>query len=172
MQAPANWPAYERRRSPAPRGSPSIPSAQPPAGGSSSSSYSRYQPSMSAPAMRTPPQPHPLSPARADTPPASAYFTNIPSGSHAHEARPTPDAGAHFAYSTTLRRHAADDHALASTQQVLRDEGAAGLWHKAVDVITGAQQQAQNGYAQAPREETGETASGKFAHYTIEVRLA
>lgn len=44
----------------------------------------------------------PITP-RPDSPPASAYFSGF-SGPH-HEPLATPDAPAHFAYSTTLRRH-------------------------------------------------------------------
>jgi Ca2+-transporting ATPase len=181
------------RRSPAPRDEPTpsvLPTTTNYSATSSSSSYTRYPSSAPASSMRGPPPPHTTATMRPDSPPASAYFHQQqqqqhgpPGGAHTPELRAAPGAGAHFAYSTTLRRHPAEDPlaAIAHGPQVLRDEGPAGLWHKAVDVFGGAGASAASGgqanghghgYAPVPKEEQKDTASARFAHYSVEVSVA
>jgi Ca2+-transporting ATPase len=112
---------------------------------------------------------------RSESPPASAYFPLLSADSNAR-LRPLPDAEAHFAYSTTLRRHQADASTLASTAQAVNAE-ASSLWSRAVGAITGQQQESdygermENGQAviSAQSERNDQTASARFAHYSVEV---
>ncbi|EIN06438.1 Ca-transporting ATPase [Punctularia strigosozonata HHB-11173 SS5] len=119
--------------------------------------------------------------ARSASPPASAYFSNVPLN-HAQEPQPAPDAGAHFAYSTTLRRHHGDelltlDH-LGSVVRDVREEGPSGLWHKVTSAVQG-----RLGYEAVSASENGHTVDGKadpqrstpsalFVHYTIQDTVA
>lgn len=79
---------------------------------------------------------------RPDSPPASAYFSGF-SDPH-HEPTPTPGAQAHFAYSTTLRRHQLDSVLTPDVQQfgslqpfVCRLEEAGGRLKKFIEEAIG-----------------------------------
>jgi P-type Ca2+ transporter type 2C len=116
---------------------------------------------------------HPVQ-ARSESPPASAYFPLLSADSNAR-FRPVPDAEAHFAYSTTLRRHHTD-LTLASTAQAVNAE-ASSLWSKVMGAITGKRKEGDHeermGNGHAIGDTTGEvkrdTASARFAHYSVEV---
>lgn len=112
---------------------------------------------------------------RSESPPASAYFPLLSADSNAR-LRPVPDAEAHFAYSTTLRRHPAE-LTMASTAQAVNAE-ASSLWSKFVGTVTGQRQKdeygerMENGHviaADVPGEGKRDTASAQFAHYSVEV---
>ena len=111
---------------------------------------------------------------RSESPPASAYFPLLSADSNAR-LRPMPDAEAHFAYSTTLRRHPTE-LTMASTAQAVNAE-ASGLWSRFVSAITGQRQKddyeerMENGHAIADEltEQKRDTASARFAHYSVEV---
>lgn len=109
--------------------------------------------------------------------PASAYFEFPSSGDDAStRLRPTPNAEAHFAYSTTLRRHPSEAAVLASPAYFAKavNEEASTLWSKVVGLITGKHQdeytRMENG-ATTPlsQEPPTSTASAQFAHTSIEV---
>lgn len=114
---------------------------------------------------------------RSPSPPASAYFPLLSAQDTTSRLRPTPNAEAHFAYSTTLRRHQSDTAAaLASPAEFAAavNAEAAGLWTRTINTITGrgTNEYQQVGRETPPipqREETKDTASGKFAHLTVEV---
>jgi hypothetical protein len=114
---------------------------------------------------------------RSPSPPASAYFPLL-SADHGARLRPTPDAEAHFAYSTTLRRHQSEASALASPAHLASavNAEASSLWSRAVGAITGQRQDDHGGGMEngrtspaAQREEKKDTASARFAHYSVEV---
>lgn len=117
---------------------------------------------------------------RSPSPPASAYFPLLSADTNTR-LRPTPNAEAHFAYSTTLRRHQSEGAAaLASPAEFAAavNAEATSLWTRAVNTITGREsndyQPAGNGRETPPVMQEGQakdTASAKFAHYTIEVRV-
>lgn len=130
--------------------------------------------------------------ARVPSPPASSYFPLLSADTNAR-LRPTPDAEAHFAYSTTLRRHYSDGAALNSPTQFAAavEAEATSLWKRALLTITGQPvpqprdrepQRAEGvesglGGQRSPpvgglqKEQKKDTASAKFAHYRVEVRL-
>jgi len=119
-------------------------------------------------------------PARHDSPPASAYFPLLSADSQAR-LRPVPDAEQHFAYSTQLRRHQSESAAVLSSPAAFANVASAeaqSLWSRALNAITGRDphqyQPLDNGRQTppSPHKESKDTASGKFAHYTIEVRTA
>jgi Ca2+-transporting ATPase len=111
---------------------------------------------------------------RSESPPASAYFPLLSADSNAR-LRPMPDAEAHFAYSTTLRRHPTE-LTMASTAQAVNAE-ASSLWSKLISVITGRRrkddygERMENGHVitDEPNEVKRDTASARFAHYSVEV---
>ena len=155
---------YERKK----RNLTAIPIASPTA----ASSASNYRVSQySATGNGYPPHP------RSPSPPASAYFPLLSAQDTTSRLRPTPDAEAHFAYSTTLRRHQTETAAaLASPAEFAAavNAEAAGLWTRTINTITGRQTNEYQpvGRETPPitqREETKDTASGKFAHMTVEV---
>lgn len=125
----------------------------PPAASSSSSSY--YPP-----------------PPRSDTPPASSYFPLLAADQNGDSAglRPIPDAGSHFAYSTTLRRHHPEGNPAEELVHVVEAE-AVSLWAKVVSHITGqptpVQEDEETPHRQA--EANRNTASARFAHCSAEV---
>ncbi|KAH8827830.1 Ca-transporting ATPase [Flagelloscypha sp. PMI_526] len=109
---------------------------------------------------------------RTASPPASAYFPHLsPDPNASGGLRPTPDAGDHFAYSTTLRRHPTlDQHSIEnalSSPQHFVDE-ASSLWGRALATLTGHDRQ-QN---QPESGQTHDTASAVFAHTSIEDTIA
>lgn len=116
---------------------------------------------------------------RTPSPPASAYFPLLSADTNTR-LRPTPDAESHFAYSTTLRRHHSDGTALSSPAVFAAavNAEATSLWTRAVNAITGRSineyQPVEGGRESPPmtqRAEPKDTASAKFAHHTVEVRL-
>ncbi|KAI0774913.1 calcium-transporting ATPase [Trametes elegans] len=127
---------------------------------------------------------------RSESPPASAYFSHF-SGDHHEEPQPTlPDASAHFAYSTTLRRHTLDGplglphptpgsgiSSLGELRTVVENEGARGLWERTGGRLIAAFSQ-RDPYERIPtrREEPPqaqkESASARFAHCSIQDTLA
>ncbi|OJT05297.1 Calcium-transporting ATPase 1 [Trametes pubescens] len=120
--------ALERKRSPRPDYN------EPPPSNASTSARARYSANPRSPAFTN---------YRSESPPASAYFSHF-SGDHHEEPQPTmPDAGAHFAYSTTLRRHTLEGplglpppppgssiNTLGELRNVVETEGAKGLWDR------------------------------------------
>ena len=127
-------------------------------------------------------------PRSAATPPASAYFTNY-AHDDTHVLEPTvPDANAHFAYSTTLRRHHPEGplgfpqtpHGAAfpnfnEIRHVVAEEGPSGLFQRTVRTIRSYFPGADtNDYDRLPthREESKDTPSARFAHVSIDVSVA
>lgn len=114
-------------------------------------------------------------PIRSASPPASAYFPLLSEeNNNTARLRPIPDAEAHFAYSTTLRRHPTE-LSLASTAQAVNAE-ASSVWSRFVSAITGRQERedkewAENGHANgaSQSEAKQDTASARFAHCSVEV---
>ncbi|KAF4620920.1 hypothetical protein D9613_000938 [Agrocybe pediades] len=116
---------------------------------------------------------------RSPSPPASAYFPLLSADTNSR-LRPTPDANAHFAYSTTLRRHQSEGAAALASPAVFAaavNAEATGLWTRAINKITGRDsveyQPVENGRSTPPaqREAPKDTASGKFAHLTAEATV-
>ena len=116
---------------------------------------------------------------RTESPPASAYFSEFAGDDH--ELQPTtPDASAHFAYSTTLRRHHTDlplGSAHGPTFNNLRtvvEEGPGGLWDRLVQMVK-APFTSGGGAGTYERistkEEKRDTPSARFVYYSIEVSL-
>lgn len=124
---------------------------------------------------------------RTESPPASAYFSHF-SGDHHEEPQPSrPDTNAHFAYSTTLRRHTLEGPlglpppppgggitSIGELRSVVETEGARGLWERTGGRLTAAFTQREQ-FERLPmhREETqakAESVSARFAHYSIQVR--
>ena len=114
---------------------------------------------------------------RSPSPPASAYFPLLSAQDTTSRLRPTPNAEAHFAYSTTLRRHQSETAAaLASPAEFAAavNAEASSLWTRTINTITGTRTDDYQpvGRETPPitqRQETKDTASGKFAHLTVEV---
>lgn len=125
-----------------------------------------------------------LPPQRPDSPPASAYFSDF-AGDDTRPPQPTPDAGSHFAYSTTLRRHHPEGplafpqtpHGAAlptfdQLRSVVAEEGPSGLWDKITTTVKSYISSEPHDYEQLPtrREESKDTPSARFAHCSAEVR--
>jgi Ca2+-transporting ATPase len=114
---------------------------------------------------------------RSPSPPASAYFPLLSGQDTTSRLRPTPNAEAHFAYSTTLRRHQSETAAALASPAVFAaavNAEAAGLWTRIINTITGRRTNEYQPVGRetptvAQREEMKNTASGKFAHLTVEV---
>jgi Ca2+-transporting ATPase len=109
---------------------------------------------------------------RTDSPPASAYFPDFSSDTE-REPRPAEGADAHFAYSTTLRRHTLEGPLSAGIPDA---EAMHNLWQRAVNAVTGERrdhyERLQNGHVRSESLELAEkkdTPSAKFAHCTVEV---
>ena len=113
------------------------------------------------------------------SPPASAYFTRF---SGDEEQTPSKDANAHFAYSTTLRRHAPEvslscsspnGSTLESIGHIVSAESA-GIWDRLRAFVTGSDHSRLPTYDTELARELGpkalhETFSSVYARYTIEV---
>jgi Ca2+-transporting ATPase len=116
-------------------------------------------------------------PPRTSSPPASTYFSP-PAGEAHMELQPTPGAQAHFAYSTTLRRHTApptSPHgttfpALESIRHAVTDQSPAGLWDRLVSTVTGKSggSPEENGYLPVAKNE--QTPSATYSSYDPDVR--
>ncbi|KAI8971019.1 calcium-transporting ATPase [Trametes punicea] len=164
--------AFERKRSPSPL--PDYPTA------STSSARARYAAN---------PRSATFASYRSESPPASAYFSHF-SGDHHEEPQPTvPDAHAHFAYSTMLRRHtlegplglphsasAVNIPSLDELRTVAQAEGARGIWERTIGRIIALFNQ-RGQYEQLPTHaEQGtsqrESASARFAHCSVQDTLA
>lgn len=120
---------------------------------------------------------------RTASPPASAYFPPL-SGDHHQEIKPnTPDASAHFAYSTSLRIHTGEGGlsspaagnvfpTLDELRTTVERNGAVGLWQSTVSRLRALFSRKEEGYEPLPatqKEAQRETASARFAHYSAEV---
>jgi hypothetical protein len=119
--------------------------------------------------------------AHTSTPPASAFFPLLSANSNA-APRPTPDAQAHFSYSTTLRRHP-PDHSLTSPAGIASavNAEAASLWQRLAGFIAGKNFSQHGGnenaetvvsasVSQIPTQlDRRDTLSARFAHSTIDV---
>ncbi|KAG6918869.1 hypothetical protein DXG01_010933 [Tephrocybe rancida] len=114
--------------------------------------------------------------ARSPSPPASAYFPLI-SGDTNARLWSTPDAEAHFAYSTTLRRHPSEAAALSSPAHLANAVNAEAqtLWSRAVGYVTGRRSDyeslVETGRVTPPveRDVQSNTASAQFAHTSAQV---
>ncbi|KAG6853669.1 hypothetical protein C0991_002467 [Blastosporella zonata] len=114
-------------------------------------------------------------PGRSPSPPASAYFPLL-SGDTRARLRPTADADAHFAYSTTLRRHPSEAAALASPAHLAHAVNAEAqtLWSRAIAYVTGRRGDyeplVENGRVSPPsqRDSQAPTASAQFAHTSVQ----
>ncbi len=94
------------------------------------------------------------------------------------EMQPTPGAQAHFAYSTTLRRHSvpptpppgAAFPALESIRYAVTDQGPAGLWDRLLRIVrgNGGGSPEENGYI--PAAKTEQTPSATYSSYDADVR--
>ena len=121
---------------------------------------------------------------RTESPPASAYFSEFAGDDN--EPQPTPDASAHFAYSTTLRRHhtldgygGAQGHTangvpmFTELRTVVTEEGAGGLWERVTQLVRapfGGRGGSSGDYERIPTmEEKKDTPSARFVFYSIEV---
>lgn len=136
---------------------------------SSTSSYHRISNPRSATGYRQ----HQRSP----SPPASAYFPLLQDDVHPR-FQATPGADAHFAYSTTLRRHHVDGAALSTPKGLAAavNAEASSLWSRMINFISGRTtndyQPLTNGSDTPPVHERAEpegTLSAKFAHCSVEV---
>ena len=123
---------------------------------------------------------------RSSSPPASTYFTPFDGGHHVDPQPATPEAGAHFAYSTTLRRHRTEGPLglgtpgsangfpkLGELRTVVEEEGPSGLWQRTVGMVKGLLSK-DEGYEKLATPMTSvnrETPSAIFAHRPVEVRL-
>jgi Ca2+-transporting ATPase len=113
---------------------------------------------------------------RSPSPPASAYFPLLQDDVHPR-FQATPDADAHFAYSTTLRRHHVDGAALSTPKGLAAavNAEASSLWSRVINFISGRTtndyQPLENGSDTPPvqRPESEGTLSAKFAHCSVEV---
>lgn len=123
---------------------------------------------------------------RSPSPPASAYFSDLPLS---EEPTAFKDATAHFAYSTTLRRHTSDSilptsHSypsgassskLQSLAESMSSEGV-DLWRRVISTVGGQSLDTGQGNEHASGQGHGkkslqETPSSVYAHSSIEVRL-
>lgn len=114
---------------------------------------------------------------RSPSPPASAYFPLVEGAVHPR-FQATPGADAHFAYSTTLRRHHVDGATLPQGLAAAVNAEASSLWSRITNFISGRPQDEyqplENGRDTPPvqqRVETKGTLSAKFAHCSVEVRV-
>lgn len=131
--------------------------------------------------MRGPPPPQRSTtlpePTRYGTPPASSYFLATQGGDNAEPQPIVADAGSHFAYSTTLRRH---HYELASPTTAIQNI-THGNWQGALDSFSrGTSSRPSLDHPPPNRvphpskgpgtpQSTPETPSSKFSHSTIEV---
>ncbi|KAG6828276.1 hypothetical protein H0H92_008547 [Tricholoma furcatifolium] len=118
-------------------------------------------------------------PQRSPSPPASAYFQVLSAGDTRARLRPNQDAEAHFAYSTTLRRHPSEAAALASPAHIAHavNVEAQSLWSRAVSYVTGQRNDyeplLENGRPTTPmQKEQVITASAQFAHTSVQDTIA
>lgn len=123
--------------------------------------------------------------ARSSSPPASTYFTPYDGAHHGDPQPATPEANAHFAYSTTLRRHRAEGPLglgtpgsatgfpkLEELRTVVEEEGPSGLWQRTVGLVKGllSKDEGYEKLATPMTSEHRETPSAIYAHRSLEVR--
>ena len=141
----------------------------------SSSTYSR-QPMSRTNGTYTSVQNHP----RPESPPASAYFSGF-AGPH-DEPTPTADAPAHFAYSTTLRRHSVEAvapqrHSFGPLRPFVSTVAEVGGWLQGwADGVKGGltrDNSLENGWGDPSQahQPQRETPSAKYAHVSVEDTL-
>ena len=129
---------------------------------------------------------HPISPNRPSSPPATAYFSgfgdeDVPA-SVQREPTAQPDAQAHFAYSTTLRRHHVDSAGYAATP--IRPDFLADRFTNLVRIAQrswehwregGTEALIQNGWGERESvkevEPPKEGRSAQFSSWTVEVGI-
>lgn len=113
--------------------------------------------------------------------PASAYFEISPGTTSATaRLRPTPNAEAHFAYSTTLRRHPSEAAAIPSPAYIANavNAEASTLWSRIMGFFVGHHkdeyQRVENGTAPETIQRTSQTntASAQFAHASLEATIS
>ncbi|KAH9036226.1 calcium-transporting ATPase [Lactarius pseudohatsudake] len=114
-------------------------------------------------------------PPRTSSPPASTYFSPL-AGDDQMEMQPNPGAQAHFAYSTTLRRHSvpptpphgAAFPALESIRYAVTDQSPAGLWDRLLSMVKGKSggSPEENGYI--PVAKTEQTPSATYSSYDVD----
>lgn len=119
---------------------------------------------------------------RSSSPPASAYFSHFTGDHHGDPVPTSPDAGSHFAYSTTLRRHHVEPAlgithppTLGELRNVVVEEGPSGLWQRVTETARGffSKEESRGDYERLiSQKETTETPSARFAHCSIEVSNA
>jgi len=116
-------------------------------------------------------------PTRYDTPPASSYFLTTQGGDNAEPQAIVADAGSHFAYSTTLRRH---NYELTNPRTTIQSI-THGNWQGALDSFSRGSSSRPSldhphpnrvshpSKGPATQQNAPETPSSKFSHSTIEV---
>jgi len=116
-------------------------------------------------------------PTRSNTPPASAYFLTTQGGDNSEPQPIVADAGSHFAYSTTLRRH---QYGLTSPTTTIQNI-THGDWQGALDSLSrGAPSRHSLDHPRPNRvpslpegpgtqRNAPDTPSSKFSHSTVEV---
>jgi len=116
-------------------------------------------------------------PTRHSTPPASAYFLTTQGDDNSEPQPIVADAGSHFAYSTTLRRHQYELTSPTTTIQNITH----GDWQGALDSLSrGASSRPSLDHLRPNRvphtpggpgtqQNAPDTPSSKFSHSTIEV---
>jgi P-type Ca2+ transporter type 2C len=138
------------------------------------------------PAMASVNTTNPYSPNRPPSPPATAYFSGFGNedapASMQREPTAQPDAQAHFAYSTTLRRHQVDSagYAVTPMRPDFWADGFTNLVTKAQRAWDGFRGDGregllENGYGERDptkdAEPPKEGRSGQFSSWSIEVRV-
>jgi hypothetical protein len=115
---------------------------------------------------------------RSPSPPSSAFFQSPSQNDHA-PPQPTPDAGPHFSFSTTLRRHTGDHHSIPIFEAVQHD-GINGFMHYFASLakrITGGSDanDEEGGGADllelTRRQDRKNSPSAVFSECTVEVKL-
>jgi len=113
-------------------------------------------------------------PTRSNTPPASTYFLTTQGNDNSEPQPIVADAGSHFAYSTTLRRH---HYGLTSPTTAIQNI-TQGDWQGALDSFSrGAPSRPSLDHPRPNRLPEGpgtqqnapDTPSSKFSHSTVEV---
>jgi Ca2+-transporting ATPase len=108
--------------------------------------------------------------------PASALFQNFSEDGQT-TSRPTPDAHAHFAYSTTLRRR--PETKISTPEGVFGavKEQAVLAWERVIGFVMGRGSQEdtkaedEESSPKLPKHDRRDTQSARFAHTSIDVRV-
>jgi hypothetical protein len=160
-----------------PYGRPRSPEARAPNGPThaAASAYSRYPPAAGAgPANGSAPR---AAWTDGASPTANFFAARSAPGTTAYPpgaANASATDGDRFAYSTTLRRQQTQgaegfSELIASPTNVLFDEGATGVWHRLRDAFAGPTERHASDAPAGAKQPPGDTASARFAHYSIEV---